>query len=351
VTLCLSGKHAELLAEVAPRLDSPGGDCSTTVTALRTLAALAHRALGDEVRARAAFGSAVSALERWAVEDCPKRAARMSLQVARRLLDLAAQAPEGAEDRITGRRLAAFWLRWHLVAVPGDLETPALLDSVEGGLAEQYAGMVLASMERRDWPEGCRFIQEAANLEELPPARREALMETLGVRVRRRIDRLTAPAIRGSRDERRAESGVAVADLFLEATSGTSFPLRHRAAVSRRVWRGYAMLGARRLRSGRADEAAEVLFRALGMKEISRRRQRQVRNALAAALEAMSERTAAAVSRLIAAGERPAAAAQVEALMSRIRQARDAGVSEEALTGAFGRAGLLARQLGTPAEP
>jgi hypothetical protein len=127
--------------------------------------------------------------------------------------------------------------------------------------------------------------------------------------------------------------------------SDAPLPPRQWAAMTRRIWRGYATLGLRRLRLGRLDEAAEALFRALAMREVGRRRQRQVRDAVVTTLGGLGERASVTVAKLLAAGDRAAARAEIEELAGRIRRAVDAGVSHEALAGASARVGELARQL------
>ena len=119
----------------------------------------------------------------------------------------------------------------------------------------------------------------------------------------------------------------------------------------RRVWRGYAKLGTRRLKAGNLDGAADALFHALGMKEIGRRRQRQVRDAVVRTLEAMSDQNVETITKLLADGDRPAAVLQVERLISRIQRAREGGVGQASLTPVCIKARLLAQQIeGPPAE-
>jgi hypothetical protein len=350
-SLYLMGKHAEVLGAAEHRLHPTGAadaadlPSGTIVAALWSLVALAHRALGDDGAATGALASAIHALPGAVVDACPPRLATLSLSLARRLIEMAEQSPEGAEARITAPQVAAFWLRWRLVAAPGDHDALVLLESVHDALAEGYADMINASIQRHDWTEARRVVQAGRDAAELPPGRGETLLEIAGASIRREVDRLTAAAVRGVKDENRAVAGLERADAILTAMSDAPLPPRQWAAMTRRIWRGYATLGLRRLRLGRLDEAAEALFRALAMREVGRRRQRQVRDAVVTTLGGLGERASVTVAKLLAAGDRAAARAEIEELAGRIRRAVDAGVSHEALAGASARVGELARQL------
>ncbi len=351
-TLYLTGKHAELRVAAGSRLhrgrDNESAGAPPAITALWSLTALSRQALGDDAEARAAFAAALAVLPHSVVEGCPPRLAAVSVPIARRLIEVAEQSPEGAEDRIVAPRLAAFWLRWGLAAAPEDHGVQALLGAAHEALSEGYADVIAGLIRRHEWSAANRVLQEGRDAGELPAARGGVLVEVLAASFRQEVERLTAPAIRGAKDESRAVAALESAETMLASMIGAEFPSRQWGAMIRRIWRSYAHLGLRRLRSGGLDEAADALFQALGMKEIDRRRQGQVREAIVRTLEALAEQKVETIAKLLAEGDRPAAAAEVQRLMSQLQRAREGGVSQEELMAASTTARRLAQQLEPP---
>jgi len=345
VDMCLAlfqmGRHAELVRAVLTGLARDGGrevGGSHSVAALWTVAALSRRALGEDAEARAALGAALAALPTAVVDGAPPQVAAMAVPLARRLIELAEQSPEGVEERIAAPRLAAFWLRSRLAAAPGDPGALALLGSVREALSEGYAESVTASLQRREWTEAVHLIHEAREQKELSAARAQVLLEVVTASLREEVHRVTSPAFRGAQYEDRAVTGLERAQAILRSMNGAALPPRHWAAMSRRIWRGYARLGQRRLRAGSFDDAADALFRALAMVEIGRRRQRQVREILVSTLEDMCERRAATIPKLLAEGARTAATAEARALSAAVERAQSAGVPPEQLRAVTARA-------------
>jgi hypothetical protein len=351
--LCLGGKHEELLALLEPRLAADlgvgaEGSRSHVMTALHGLAGLARHALGDASAARA-FEAGVRSLPDPGSEVCPPRIAALSVQVARRLLEGMAGASDqdggGRVDESADRaRLAAFWLSWRLHAAPGDQRTLELLDTAREALAELHAEAAAASIRRHEYGAARAIVQHAVDAGELPSVRGEMLLDLLGATFRREIDQLTAAAIRGG-DESRAVTGLGQAEALLGTMPEGAIGPTHRSAVAQRIWRGHSKLGFRRLRLGQLDDAADTLFRALAMREISRRRQRQVRDALVRTLEGLGDQRAAAVSVLLAEGKQPAAAEEIARLALRVRRAREEGVSDEELEVASSKLEQLRRRV------
>jgi hypothetical protein len=276
--------------------------------------------------------------------------------VAHRLLAVVPPADDGpdnaagADDRIAAARLAARWLTWRLQAVPDDAEAIAMLDGARAALADVHAEQVTAAIARQQYGDARALVERAVRSEELSPPRAAVLVELLGAEFRREIDRLTAAAIRGGHDESHAVSGLGRAEALLGAMPDGAIDAAHRAAVAQRIWRGHSKLGLRRLRLGQLDAAADTLFHALGMRDIGRRRQRQVRDALVRALEGLGEQRVAEVASLVAEGRCPAAADEIARLERRIERARDQGVSDEELEVASAKVARLRRQLTSPAE-
>jgi hypothetical protein len=358
MSLCLAGKHEELLrgldAHLTENGDSPSASPSHVMTALWSLAGLARHGIGDVAATRSAFESGLRSLPKGGSEGCPPRLAALSVSVVRRLLELVErptdQAPDDArvEERMGAARLAAFWLEWRLHAAPGDQDALALLDSARDALAEGHAELAGAMIRRHEYAGARALVQRAAEAGELSSARGDLLLELLGATFRREIDRLTAAAIRGGKDEGRAVTGLWRAEALLGAMPEGTIGPTHRAAVTQRIWRGHSKLGFRRLRLGQLDAAADTLFHALAMPEIGRRRQRQVRDALVRTLEGLGDQRAAAVVALVAEGKHPAAAEEIARLEFRVRRAREEGVSDEELEVASSKLDQLRRRLDEP---
>ena len=352
--LCLGGKCEELLARLEPRLAADlgagaEGPRSHVMTALHGLAGLARHALGDASAARA-FEAGVRSLPDPGSEACPPPIAALSVQVARRMLEgIAVPSDQDgggrAGESADRARLAVFWLSWRLHAAPGDQRTLELLDTAREALAESHAETAAASIRRHEYGAARAIVKRAVDAGELPSVRGEMLLELLGATFRREIDRLTAAAIRGGNDESRAVTGLGQAEALLGTMPEGAIGPTHRAAVAQRIWRGHSKLGFRRLRLGQLDDAADTLFHALAMREIGRRRQRQVRDALVRTLEGLGDQRAAALSVLLAEGKQPAAAEEIARLALRVRRAREQGVSDEELEVASSKLEQLRRRL------
>jgi tetratricopeptide (TPR) repeat protein len=354
VTLYQSAKHQELLATAEPylRVSEVGGEehlaRSHAMSALWTLAGLSHHALGEHGDARYAFEAALAgaleAPEAGAWEGYPPRLPALAVSVGRRLLELAERAPEGAQERITGPRLAQVWLRWRLALAPGDRAAAALLEHARTALGEGYWEVARTLIRRRDFGEARALVQQGMDREELATDRGQALLEMLSASLLEEIERLTRPAIRGLADETQAVVALETAQAMLAGLGDGRLPGQD-AAMLRRLWRGYAKLGIRRLKAGNLEAAVEALFHALGMREIDARRQRQVRDALVRTLEGIAEADAEAVPRLLAEGQGASAAQRVQRLLLHIQRAREEGISREELGEASERARRLVERI------
>ncbi|HET8578296.1 MAG TPA: hypothetical protein VFO18_14445 [Methylomirabilota bacterium] len=350
VTLYQSAKHRELLAAAEPylRVSEVGGDESAArsraMSALWTLAGLSHHAIGEHGDARYAFEAALAAgleaPDTAAWEGYPPRLPALAVSVGRHLLELAERAPEGAQERITGPRLAQVWLRWRLAVAPGDRAAEALLGHARAALGEGYWEVACTLIRRRDFGEARALVQQGLDREELPADRGQALLEMLSVSLLEEIERLTQPAIRGTTDETQAVVALETGQAMLAGLGDGTLPTQ-RAAILRRLWRGYAKLGFRRLKAGSLESALEALFHALGMREVDARRQRQVRDALVRTLEGIAAADAEAIGRLLAEGERVPAVERVQRLLLAIQRAREEGISREELSEASDRARRL----------
>lgn len=195
--------------------------------------------------------------------------------------------------------------------------------------AELHAQAATALVHHRDFAGAYRHVEHAAALGELSAEQAQLLLELVAGALRRDVERLTAPAIRGGKDEARAVAGLAEAEALLGSIPEGQLALPHRAALSRRIWRAHTKLGFRRLGAGQVDGAAESLFRALAMKGVGR--QRQVRDALVRTLEAMGDDRGPTVAALLGRADRAGAARVVADVEACIRRARAEGVPAEEL--------------------
>ncbi len=342
-------RHAELLAAVEAELaegDVPDAEHPAHgMAALWSLAGLSHHALGDEAAARKDVAIAARLAPQPVWQGCPPLLASLAVHVAQRLLERVERAPEGHDERIAGARLAAFWLRWRLVAAPGDGSTLALLDDAREALSAGYWDVVADLIGRGEFAGARAVIQDGIEADELPAARGEALLELLWTQLTKEIERLTGPAIRPSGADSAAVRGLEGAEALLGSMRDRAIPAEHRTPMTRRLWRGYMRFGTRQLRAGKLDAAFETLMRALSMKDIDRARQRQVRDGLIQILQRLGEQKREAVARLLAEGNRAGAEDEVEELTRRIERARAGGIAQEHLAPALGRARELATEV------
>lgn len=349
--LCLAGDVDELLRDVAPRLDADARaehDLSAhATTALWCLVGLARS--GEADARRAAFAASLGARASATADACPPRLAVVAIPVTRRLLDLLPREGDhpgevlGVDDRMATARLAATWLSWHLHAAPDDSEALALLVGARDALADAHAEQVTAAIARQEYGVARTLVARAVEATELTELRGAVLQDLLGAEFRREIDRLTAAAIRGDHDDAPTVTGLWRAEALLGALPDGAIGPTHQAAVTQRIWRGHSKLGFRRLRMGQLDAAADTLFHALAMRDIGRRRQRQVRDALVRALEGLGDQRVADVVSLVAEGKYPAAADHIARLEGRIERARGEGLSDEELEVASAKLARLRR--------
>jgi tetratricopeptide (TPR) repeat protein len=349
--LLLVGKYSELLLMAERSLGRPSDSPSPVMTGLWSVAALAHRALGDEAACGAAFAAALSTNPDPVAAPCPPGLAAMAVTIGRRFLDAAEQSPEGAETRIRASRLAVFWLRWRRAAAPDDTAAEAILQTTAEALSDAYADVASAFIRRQQWSEAWRLIEEGRDRHELSVARAEMLMGLLATSLRRETERLTAPAIRGTKNEQRAVNALERAEAILASLATIALPPRQRAAMTRRIGRAYATLGMRRLRAGSLEPAAAALLRALGIKEIGGRAERQVREAVVHALESMTDQGGESITTLLADGDQAGAVDRLERLRSRIAAVKEAGFAEQDLAVAAGKVKRLAQQVKESPSP
>src|SRR5262245_38918275 len=165
------------------------------------------------------------------------------------------------------------------IAGRGDEEAQEVIEARRAAMSETYRASVGAALGRRDWTGAHRLIEDGRASGDLSATEADGLVELVGGSLGREAARLVAPVVRGAKDERRAVAGLESAEALLNSMAAIGLPGRHLGSIARRVWRGFAVLGMRKLESGDLDEAASALFRALGLAQIGRQRQRRVRGA------------------------------------------------------------------------
>ena len=359
MSLSLAGQHDKLIAATLRRLtdraETPAVS-SPAPAALWSLVGLARRARGEDADAQSALEEGVRALPPSGPGACPPRIAALVTTVARRFLVLTERGvdePEGAriDQRVAAARLAGFWLGWRLAAVPEDRATETLLATAREALAEAHAEAATAMVARCDFAGARHFVERMVEAGELPRGKADVLLELVASAVRREVDRLTTPAVRGARDESGAVTGLGQAEALLASMPAETLSPSHRAAATSRIWRAHAKLGFRRLRLGQLDGAADTLCHALSMQDVGRRRQRQVRDALVRTLEGLGDQRAQAIDTLVGEGNQAGAEEQIASLDRRIAFARDHGLTDDDLEVACGKLRELRRLVSAAASP
>jgi hypothetical protein len=340
----LGGKYREMLELTEAHLGPEGDVGSTAGTVLWTLAGMAHRELGEPAAAASALGCAVALAPDAPTEGCPPRLAALAMIVARRLLN----PPEPAgSNRAAQARLANFWLRWRLVAAPGDPDALALLDGASASRAGAAEDQVAERLRERDWSGARQAIERARSEGDVDVARADGLERMLFSAVKREVDRLVAPAIRGTGDEARGVVGLERADQLLASLAPATLTQVQRATLARRTAWAQARIGVRRVRAGRFEAGADALAGALARQGLGAERQRRVRETLVEALEGMVGEAARSFVEPVPAVPRPAPALDlVDHLAARVAVARAAGVPNRLLAGVADKV----RQLKAQAE-
>jgi len=201
-------------------------------------------------------------------------------------------------------------------------------------------------IQRMEFEGARRLIWQALGDEELPADPREAFKELLSTAYGREIEQLTSHAlrmlegeesVRSLEDERQRDVLIALQraeGLLSTLPEGSVVPGRF-AEVLHRLWRGYTTLGLRQVKAGEFENALEPLFHALWIGRPDPESQQETRVALIRALEAVVERRSGLIDQLLKAGEREAAVAEGEWLLSLAHQAMETGLSNEEIAPAL----------------
>jgi hypothetical protein len=336
--LFLEGKPGEVLALAEPQLARAAAPewAGAPGVALACLTEVARWEQDGPDAARTGLLRAAALASAPPAEGCPPRTAALSLAVARRLLE----APGGdAEIQALRARLARFWLRWRLLAAPGDPDAEVLLETAAGALASTAGEQVAGWLRAKDWAAARRAADEAASRGDVDEARAAVLDRVILSAVKREVERLVTPAIRGARDEPRAVNALEDAGRLVASLPGGVLPARQRAALCRRVAWGHARLGISRVRTGNLGAGLDALAQALASKGLGPERLRRVRETVVEALDGLAMRAAGGP------GGPPGsedAAALARELEQQIGRARALGVPRRLLASVEERAARLA---------
>ena len=220
---------------------------------------------------------------------------------------------------------------------PSPAQAAADPDAVQDDWREGVATLI----RRREFGEARRLIDPALASGAVSPEVVAFLLEVCSTAIARDLWRLRRAARRGGGDDTPLVGSMETTHVLLDARPAAPLPSPLRLGVGRRLWRGHTRLGLRRWRAGDFDAAAETLFRALSVPGIDDRRRRLARDLLVRTLEDMAGQSLELIPQLLGEGERAGALERAQRLLTRIRRARDEGVSAEDLAVAAARARQL----------
>ena len=338
---------AAALGNDAPPPRRPAG--AREAAALWSVLALAQQALGDHAGARAALEAATEASPEAERATYRRQLVTLALGVARDLIaSSGAHVAPDSESRVGDLRDALAWLDRGRAAAPGDTDLRDLAVTAEARLWPAYEQVVMALVQRQEFPAARRLLREALAHPRVPAARAETFRELFSGTFSGEIGQLTAQAIRAMQEARETEAlgSLERAERLLESVHDEALPPKRREEVDRRLWWGYNKLGLRRVEAGAFEEAIEPLLRALRLAGTAPDRQSETRAALVRAFEGWTETSALAIREVADAGDREAAIVRSDKLWTRLRTALEEGLSERELAGAFTRVRRLFEEIG-----
>ena len=338
---------AAALGNDAPPARRPAG--AREAAALWSVLALAQQALGDHAGARAALEAATEASPEAERATYRRQLVTLALGVARDLIaSSGAHVAPDSESRVGDLRDALAWLERGRAAAPGDTDLRDLAVTAEARLWPAYEQVVMALVQRQEFPAARRLLREALAHPRVPAARAETFRELFSGTFSGEIGQLTAQAIRAMQEARETEAlgSLERAERLLESVHDEALPPKRREEVDRRLWWGYNKLGLRRVEAGAFEEAIEPLLRALRLAGTAPDRRSETRAALVRAFEGWTETSALAIREVADAGDREAAIVRSDKLWTRLRTALEEGLSERELAGAFTRVRRLFEEIG-----
>jgi tetratricopeptide (TPR) repeat protein len=316
--------------------------------ALASVLALAHEALHDHAAARAALESAIDGAPAAERATYQRQLATLALRAAQSLVtSAAAPAAPDAESRVNDLRNALAWLEQGQAAAPEDTALRELAATAQTRLWPAYEQVVMALVQRQDFPSARRLLREALDDARVPPVRAATFRQLLSGTFAGEIGQLTAQAIRSMQEARESEALGALehAERLLATIDEQALSPQRREEVDRRLWWGYNKLGVRRVAAGAFEDAIDPLLRAFRLAAGAPDRQAETRTALVHAFEGWTEACALAVREVADQGDGEAAIVRTDALSMRLHAALGEGLSEYELSGAFARVRCLLEEL------
>ncbi|MEX2146751.1 MAG: hypothetical protein WED01_07025 [Candidatus Rokuibacteriota bacterium] len=300
--------------------------------ALWSVVALARQASGDDASARAALESAIGAAPASDRATYQRQLVCLALHVAQGALAAAANHPDsGSGERVAAIREAVTWLERGQAMTGGEQALDELCVSARARLWPAYEQVVMALVQRQEFPAARRHVRDALDDPAFPPPRAERFRELLSGTFSGEIGQLTAQAIASMQEARESEALAALhrAETLLGTIAEETLPPTRREEVDRRLWWGYNKLGMRRLDAGEFEEALDTLLHAARFHGVGPDRQAQTRAALARALAGVADVRTLAIRRRAGEGDREAAVVESDKLWSLLRRVTEAGVADE----------------------
>jgi hypothetical protein len=193
---------------------------------------------------------------------------------------------------------------------------------VEAAAATLAAGageVVAAHLRAREWAAARRAAADARASGDVDEARGAALERLIGSAVKREVERLVTPAIRGGRDEGRTVRSLDQADALLASLDAGIVPDPLRAMLDRRVAWAHARLGIQRVRSGSLEAGLDALAQAMSRKGLGAERLRRVRETVIEALDALAARASGELDHPNGREDAVALARELEQHVKRVR--------------------------------
>jgi pentatricopeptide repeat protein len=307
---------------------------------------LAKQGLEDFDGARFAFEEAIAVAPRAERPTWERRLASLALTVGRQSL-LGAENEPARPARVSSLRTAIDWLERGLVVAPDDTGLRDALAATREALWPTYEAVVKALVQRQEFDEARRMIDEVVEDPECPPERRSGLRELLDGAQGAEAGQATAEALRllqrGQHDE--AAAVLTRAESMLTALGADGLSAKRRQELERRLWSAYLKLGVDRVEAGAREAAMAPLFRALALTELGSERQDVARAMLTRALGEIVDERSAAIGRLIDAGDLATASTESDKLWSLLRGAVDQGLPEDDVLDVFNKVLALFRRM------
>ncbi|HUF91904.1 MAG TPA: hypothetical protein VMR23_05965 [Candidatus Limnocylindria bacterium] len=325
-------RFADVIALGTGALQADPPASAQDTAALWSVVALARQASGDDAGARAALESAIGAAPASDRATYQRQLVSLALHVAQGALAAAANHPDsGSGERVAAIREAVTWLERGQAMTGGEQALDELRVSAHARLWPAYEQVVMALVQRQEFPAARRHVRDALDDPAFPPPRAERFRELLSGTFSGEIGQLTAQAIASMQEARESEALAALhrAETLLSTIAEETLPPTRREEVDRRLWWGYNKLGMRRLDAGEFEEALDTLLHAARFHGVGPDRQAQTRAALARALAGVADVRTLAIRRRADEGDREAAVVESDKLWSLLRRVTEAGVADE----------------------